>query len=596
MRDQSLTDLTCDVVVVGSGVAGLAAAVTAGHLGLNVVVIEKASVFGGTAAFSGGVLWVPNNHHAAAAGISDSLEEARAYLRDEAGEHYRPELVEAYLEQAPRMLKFFEENTHLKCQLYAYPDYHPDAPGGVQQGRSLVPYAFDIRALGKEMARLRRPLRTITFMGMMFSSSNNDLKHFFNATRSLKSLWHVTRRLSRHALELLRYRRGITAHGGNAAVARLARSAFDLGIPLHTGTRASRLLLQEGEVRGIEVLQGENRFRLMARRGVVLASGGFAQDTSRLQQIYPHVLRGGHQLSPTPTGGPTGDGIAMAEHIGAKFVRDYPNAAAWIPTSRVPLRRQTGVFPHLVDRYKPGLIMVNPRGERFCNEADSYHDVGIAMIARCQQGAETYAWQICDHRAIRRYGMGFAKPAPVPLSGYLRSGYLIRATTLTALAEKLGLPPGALEKSVARFNEDARQGTDSQFRRGESSYNRYLGDAEQKPNPCLSPLEEGPFYALRMEMGDLGTFCGLKTDGSARVLDSNDVPIPGLYAAGNEMASVMGGSYPGAGITLGPAATFGYIAAHHLAERTRHTSPHSPQEQTYDHTVQPAAARTADAG
>ncbi len=596
MNQQPLTDLTCDVVVVGSGVGGLSAAVTAGHLGLDAIVIEKAPVFGGTSAFSGGVLWIPDNHLAAAQGVSDSREAACTYIRQEAGHSYRPELVDAFLDNAPQMLKFFEQNTHLKCQLYGYPDYHPDAPGGVQQGRSLVPAPFDIRALGPDMARLRRPLRTITFMGMMFSSSNNDLKHFFNATRSLHSLWHVTKRLSRHMVELARYRRGITAHGGNAAVARLARSALDLGIPIHTGVTAQRLITHDGVVRGVEVSHRGRTLRLMARRGVVLASGGFAHDSARLKQLYPHVARGGAQLSPTPEDGPCGEGIAMAERVGAQFVSDYANAAAWIPASKVPLGRQTGVFPHLVDRYKPGLIMVTPDGKRFCNEADSYHDVGIAMIAHCQHQHQTFAWQICDHRALRRYGMGFAKPAPVPIGGYLRSGYLVRGRTLSELASKLNIPAATLENTVKTFNQDAQKGLDSQFGRGASSYNRYLGDAEHQPNPCLAPLEQGPFYAVRLEMGDLGTFCGLKTDGKAQVLDNHDQPIPGLFAAGNEMASVMGGSYPGAGITLGPAATFGYIAAHRLAQRPASTSLPLNSGDSYDSTFQPTAARTANAG
>lgn len=557
----------CDVLVIGSGVGGLSAAVTAGLNGLDVQVIEKDRVFGGTTAFSGGVLWIPDNHLARQQGINDSQAAARTYLQSEAGENFRPEVVDAFLKNGPEMLRFFEEKTRFRCNLYQYPDYHPDAPGGVMRGRSVVPEAFDIRELGDAMPRLRKPLRTITFMGMMFSSSNNDLKHFFNATRSLTSFAYVVKRLSRHLLEVARYGRGITANGGNAVVARLASSARDLGIPIHTGVAAKELIVERGIVRGVEVELNGERVRLFARRGVVLASGGFARDESRLKKLYPHVRRGGIQLSPTPPGVDTGDGIAMAERIGARFDDSYANGAAWIPASKVQIGRQSYVFPHLVDRYKPGFIMINRHGVRFCNEADSYHDVGIAMIETCRADTETFAWQICDRRALRKYGMGFAKPAPIPVSLYLKNGYLVEGKTLAELAQKMGVPTAAFEETVSRYNADARLGKDPQFGRGESAYNRYLGDATHQPNPCVAPIEQGPFYAVKLYMGDLGTFHGLKTDGEARVLDNQGLPIPGLYAAGNEMASMMGGSYPGAGITLGPAATFGYIAARSMAAR-----------------------------
>lgn len=562
----------CDVLVVGSGVGGLSAAVTAGLNGLDVQVIEKEAVFGGTTAFSGGVLWIPDNHLAQQQGIEDSPDAARTYLRSEAGESYRPELVEAFLQQAPQMLRVFEEKTHFRCNLYQYPDYHPDAPGGVMRGRSVVPEAFDIRQLGDDMKRLRKPLRTITFMGMMFSSSNNDLKHFFNATRSLTSFVYVLKRLSRHLLEIARYGRGITANGGNAVVARLACSARDLGVPIHTGMAVKELIVENGVVRGVVAERDGERVSLYAKRGVVLASGGFARDDERLKKLYPHVKRGGIQLSPTPPGADTGDGIAMAERIGARFDNSYPNGAAWIPVSKVQIGRQQFVFPHLVDRYKPGFIVVNRHGVRFCNEADSYHDVGIAMIETCRDDNETFAWQICDHKALRKYGMGFAKPAPLPVSLYTRNVYLLKGKTLTDLAEKMGVPVAALNHTVTAFNADARCGKDTQFGRGGSAYNRYLGDANHQPNPCVAPIEQGPFYAVKLFMGDLGTFHGLKTDGEARVLDLQGLPIPGLYAAGNEMASIMGGSYPGAGITLGPAATFGYIAANSLAARGETTA------------------------
>jgi succinate dehydrogenase/fumarate reductase flavoprotein subunit len=433
------------------------------------------------------------------------------------------------------------------------------------RGRSLVPETFDARRLGPELKRLRKPLRTITFMGMQFSSSNNDLKHFFNATRSIVSFLYVVKRLTRHVTELIRYGRGIQITGGNAVVGRLAKSAFDLKIPIRTGVAAKELIVENGIVKGVVAEKGGKTIRITARRGVVLATGGFARDVKRLASLYPHVKRGGEEISPTPPGIDTGDGIRMAEAIGANFEDSYPNAAAWIPASKVPIGKESYVFPHLVDRYKPGFIIVNRGGKRFCNEADSYHDVGAAMIKTCENDKETVAWEICDHTAIRKYGMGFAKPAPVPVFVYVNSGYLVKGRTIRELAQKTGIDPDTLEETVQRFNIGAQRGRDLEFHRGESAYNRYLGDADHKPNPCVAPIKDGPFYAVKLYMGDLGTFDGLKTDEHARVLNTSGQPIPGLYAAGNEMASVMGGSYPGAGITIGPGATFGYVAAQHIA-------------------------------
>lgn len=293
--------------------------------------------------------------------------------------------------------------------------------------------------------------------------------------------------------------------------------------------------------------------------------GGFPQDVRRRQALFPHAPNGTEHLSPAPPGN-TGDGLRLAESAGGRIADDLPNAAAWIPVSRVPYRNgETGVFPHLIDRYKPGIIAVTRRGKRFVNEADSYHDFGQAMQRTCRDEAEVTAWLVCDHRAVRRYGLGFVKPFPLPIWPHLRSGYLVRGRTLAELGQRAGIDATALESTVQSFNAGARNGQDAEFGKGSTAYNRYLGDATHKPNPCVAPLETGPFYAIKVVMGDLGTFAGIRTDRHARVLDSAGKSIPGLYAAGNDNSSIMGGSYPGGGITLGPAMTFGYIAGRHLA-------------------------------
>ncbi len=554
-----------DVLVIGSGAGGLAAAVTARKAGLDVAVLEKEPWFGGTTAFSGGILWVPGNAHAARNGIEDDKAAVHAYLKQEAGNHYRADVVDAYLENGPAMLDFFERETEVSFLPTLYPDYHPDAPGGVLVGRSVAAEAYDGRRLGREFKRLRPPLETITFMGMMFNSANTDLKHFFNFTRSATSAAYVARRLATHLGHMARYGRGVQLTSGNALAARLARSALDAGVPILTEVDVQSLVVEEGRVRGVTArIEGET-VRLEARRAVVLATGGFAHEAARLAKVYPHVARGGAHLSPVPEGN-VGDGIRMAERAGARFEAGYSSAAAWMPVSAVPLGGgKTGVFPHLVDRYKPGFIMVTRHGRRFTNESNSYHDVGLAMQKACEGEAETAAWLICDRRTIAKYGMGYAKPAPLPLTPHLRSGYLKRGRTLRELGVATGIDPDALEATVARFNEGAERGEDPEFGRGSTAFNRYLGDAEHRPNPCVGPIRSGPFYALKLIMGDLGTFDGVVTDAQARVLDASGRPIPGLYAVGNDAASMMGGAYPGAGITLGPAMTFGYVAARHIA-------------------------------
>jgi succinate dehydrogenase/fumarate reductase flavoprotein subunit len=547
----------CDVLVIGSGAGGLATAIVAKKHGLSVIVIEKEPVFGGTTAFSGGVLWIPGNRHGKVNNPADTREAARRYMKAETGNWFDEGAVDAFLDAGPKMLDWFERQTTVKFVPTLYPDYHPTVDGGVDVGRSVLAEAFDTSALGDNLKRLRPPLSTITFMGMMFNSSNADIKHFFNATKSLTAFTYVLKRLAAHAGEVARYGRGVQVTSGNALAARLAKSCFDLGIPILTETPALRLVKEADRVTGAEV-GGAEPGTIIARRGVVLACGGYAQDLARRADVYAHLRSSqtGH-YSPVPEGN-AGDGIRLGEAAGGAFDAEFPQPAAWMPVSRVPGK---GVFPHLLDRYKPGMIAVLSNGKRFTNESESYHDVGAAMIA----SGEAAARLICDHRTIRKYGLGHAKPAPMPLSLWLRSGYLKKGRTLAELAQACGIERAALEATVADFNRGAREGRDEAFHRGETSFNRYLADPENKPNPCVAPVEQGPFYAVKLEMGDLGTFDGLKTTVPGEVLDRAGAVIPGLFAVGNDRASIMGGNYPGAGITLGPAMTFGWITGRYLA-------------------------------
>lgn len=550
--------VSCDLVVVGSGAGGLSTAIAAKKAGLDVVVIEKAPVFGGTSAFSGGVLWVPlNSVH----GQADRAEEARRYLEAEAGNFFDADAVDAYLKYGPEMVDFFQRETEVQFVPAMHPDYHPDVVGGVDLGRSIAAAPYDASALGKELARLRPPLATITFIGMMFNSGNADLKHFFNATRSVRSAAYVARRLGSHMLDLARHGRGVKVTSGNALVARLAKTAFDLEIPILTDTPATGLLREDGRVAGVE--SGARVFR--ASRGVVLATGGFPHDAELVAQTYSHRRRGAAHHSPTPEEN-TGDGIRLARGLGGAFEPRFRNTASWMPVSLVPRRDGShGVFPHLVDRYKPGMIAVLANGKRFCNESNSYHDFGAALIAATEGESEASCWLICNRATLRKYGLGYAKPAPVPTAPYVANGYLKTGRTLAELAQATGIDAAGLEATVAAFDAGAAQGQDPEFGRGSTSFNRYLGDAEHKPNPNVGPVGQGPYYALQIHMGDLGTFDGLRTAVTGEVLDHAGAPIPGLYAVGNDRDSIMGGAYPGGGITLGPAMAFGYVTARHIA-------------------------------
>jgi succinate dehydrogenase/fumarate reductase flavoprotein subunit len=560
-------DIECDLLVVGSGAAGLATAITAKKRGLDVVVVEKEPVFGGTTALSGGVLWIPMGPHGRKQNPSDTREAVRTYMMQETGAYYDEAAVEAFLDNGPKMVEFFERETAMKFIPTLYPDYHPDVAGGVPIGRSILAEPYDIRGLGKDMARLKLPLKTITFIGMMFNSSNADLKHFFQVTKSLTSFLYVARRLANHIKELALYQRAINVTSGNALAARLAQSALDLGIPILTSSPAKEIVMERGRAVGARIGGEQGEYRITAPEGVVLACGGFPQDIKRIAKAYPHLQRGGEHLSPTPVSN-TGDGLAMAEAVGGTADIVFKDAAAWMPVSRVPFGNgEFGVFPHLLDRYKPGIIGVLRNGRRFTNESNSYHDVGAALIRACEGQKDTAMWLICDKPTMVKYGLGYAKPAPMPLGGLIRSGYLIKGKTLAELAQKTGIDPAGLDKEVREYNVSAVKGEDPTFGRGRTAFNRYLADPDNQPNPCVAPVRTGPFYAVKVIMGDLGTFDGIKTSVVGEVLRRDGSAIEGLYAVGNDRASIMGGNYPGAGITHGPNMTFGYITAHHIADR-----------------------------
>ena len=329
-----------------------------------------------------------------------------------------------------------------------------------------------------------------------------------------------------------------------------------------------------------------------ARKGVVLACGGFPHDVARRKALFPHAPTGNEHFSPGPTGN-TGDGLRLGESAGGHVNTSLPHAAAWVPVSQTTRKDgSNGVMPHFIDRAKPGVIAVTRAGKRFTNEGNSYHDFVQAMVAACNGEKEVSAYLICDHRTLRKYGLGCVAPFPLPIGRHLRTGYLLRGRTLSELAQKARIDAAALETTVTEYNRFAREGKDPVFGKGTKAYNRYQGDALHTPNPCVAPLEHGPYYALKLVVGDLGTYAGLQTDAHSRVLDASGKAIPGLYAVGNDICSIMGGNYPGAGITLGPALTFGYVAGCHLAGVPTHaTQTGAPSKQSADIARGPSVER-----
>lgn len=557
--------LECDLLVIGSGAGGLSAAVTAAHLGLKVVVAEKDPVFGGTTAWSGGWMWIPRNPLAEAAGIREPVDGPMTYLRHELGPHFDAPRVEAFLEHGPRMVRFFAGHTALEfIDGNAIPDFHGDTPGAREGGRSVCAAPFDGRRLGPHIGRLRPPLDLISLWGMGIASGA-DLRHFLNATRKPGSFLHVVRRVSRHLRDRLVHGRGMQLVNGNALVGRLMCSAVDLGVDLRESHSALSLVTEDGRVAGAVLGGPRGPVQVRTRQGVVLACGGFPHDVERRRNLFAYTATGReHWSAATPSC--TGDGLRLGESIGAVVDASLASPGAWAPVSLVPRPDgTTGAFPHLIERAKPGLIAVVRRGCRFTNEADSYHDFMRGLFGALEPGETVEAWLICDHRFIRRYGLGAVKPAPMPLGRFLRNGYLIRGRTPEELAGRCGIHPATLADTLRVWNAGAELGVDHAFGRGDSPYNRMQGDPEHRPNPCVAPIRQAPYYAVRVVPGSLGTFAGLRTDARARVLDSATRPIPGVYACGNDMTSVMGGMYPSGGITLGPAMTFGYIAAHHAA-------------------------------
>ncbi|MEX0407439.1 FAD-dependent oxidoreductase [Aquibium sp. LZ166] len=545
-----------DVVVVGSGAGGMTTAVVCAKHGLKVLVVEKADVFGGTTAYSGGVAWIPNHHHMKSVGVDDSRDKVLEYLKACLGNYYEATKIEAFVDNGPRMLEYVEADTELEFVPTPTPDYLPTKPGASRY-RGVLAREYDGSKLGPYFKKLRRPLPEFTVFDSM-QVAGADIVPLRKAFRTWSGFIHTTRMVANYMADRLRHGRSTRLVSGNALAGRLLKSAIDAGVTLWSETAAKEVLTEDGRVTGL-VVERDGRETKLAATAVVLASGGFGANREMREKFIP-MARDHVSIQPEAN---VGDGVLMGVRAGGELVEDNPSNGIYIPVSKV--RDKDGTvkrFPHImIDRYMPGSIGVDPTGRRFVNEADSYQHFVMTM----QQLGISKVHMIADRRFLRTYGMGLARPFPYPVRRWVENGYLIEAPTLAELARRIGVDAATLEQTVERFNKHAREGRDPDFARGDDAHSRFRGDQENKPNPSLAPILKPPFYAIALIPGDLSTVAGLRTDASARVLDGDGRAIAGLYAVGLDMNSMTRGLYPAGGSSLGPAMTFGYIAARDIA-------------------------------
>ena len=543
----------CDVVVVGSGAAGMTAALTAAHRGLAVIVVEKASHFGGSTARSGGGLWIPNNSVLRRAGVADTPQAAASYLTHLLGDSVPEPRRRALLGHGPAMLDLVRRLTPLEfAWVPGYADYYPELPGGMPEGRTIEPKPLDGHVLGDEMRRLN-PAYISSPGGLTITAA--DYRWLNLVARHPRGVLKVGRVLGRRVLGALRRQHTLVMGQALAAGLRAGLQARDVPVWLDTPLLE---LCRDGErITGVRVRQGRTEEELRARRGVVLACGGFEHNAA-MRERYQRAPIG--TAWTTGAAENTGDGIEAGLAAGAAV--DLMDDAWWGPS--IPL--SGGPYFCLSERTLPGCILVNAAGERFVNEAAPYVDAVHAMYDGHASGvSHVPSWLIADQRYRKRYTFAGLRPGQKFPGRWYKAAAVHTAASLDELAEAIGVPAEGLRSTVNAFNTAARAGRDERFGRGDSAYDRYYGDPTIKPNPCLAPLEVAPFHAVRIVPGDLGTKGGLCVDERSRVLREDGTVIPGLYAAGNVSASVMGHTYAGAGATIGPAMTGGYLAALDLA-------------------------------
>ncbi len=549
-------DVTVDFVIAGSGGGGLVAALAAADAGLEVLLLEKQALIGGSTCMSGGIFWIPNNPLLKAEGVADSYEDAMAHFEavvGDVGPCSSHERRHAFLTEGVAMTTFLQGQGVRLLTCPGYSDYYSNLKGGSDIGRGLEPVPWNGNTLGPWLPRLQPGLAQSLGMAV----KTNEARYLSNYNRSLRAFVTAARVAIRTVAAKATGRKVLT--NGASLVGQLLKIALDRGVPVWTEAPLEDLIVEEGRVVGVRTVRDGTPVSVRARKGVLISAGGFARNgPMRKQHGGDQPNEGKWSMS---NAGDTGEAIETAMKLGAQTA--LMDEAWWMP---LPRTGQFGQSTLDQARQRPRTIFVDADGRRFVNESNSYMEVGKAMYARDKTSKAVPCWLIFDDRYRKRYAHVRSHPGYFPKE-MLESGKLKRAATLAELAELCGIDADGLAETVDHFNENARRGVDPDFGRGESAYNRSLGDPNRKVvNPCLGPIDEAPFYACAILPGDIGTCGGLLTDEHARVLDQNDRPIAGLYATGNSTATVMGRKYLGPGASIANTMVFGYIAARHAAK------------------------------
>ncbi|MCP1470417.1 3-oxosteroid 1-dehydrogenase [Sphingobium sp. OAS761] len=553
-------DKEVDILVVGSGAGGLLAGLVGAHNRAEVLIVEKAELWGGTSATSGGGIWIPGSDVAKAAGFDDSLDDAFTYLRGLSADNVPDANIRAYVDNAAPMLRWVMANTPVQYMAFPYPDYHAENPGGSPTGyRTHLPMPIDGKVLGDEIRTLRFASPAASLFGYLNWHFSETSELLYRMKGWMKNL---VVNMGRYWFDLpfrLTSRKDRRLTLGNALVGGLRMSLDKIGVPLWLNAPLKELVRENGMVTGAIIEKDGKATRIGVRKGVVLAAGGFDKNQAMRDgnaPLYPKARYSGGVSSNT------GDSIRAGEAVGAGTMNLQSAWAA--PVFHVPGEDRGRLCT--IERALPGCMMVNQKGERYLNEAASYHIVGQQMARRqAEHGDADPSWMIFDHEYRHKFPMGPLYPLmPTMMHSKAVRSILKQGRSIAELAERIGIDPAALSATVARFNTHAAKGEDPEFHRGVAAYDKMYGDFRHGPNPCLRPLDKGPFYAMPIYPGDIGTNGGLLTDANGQVVDDAGAPIPGLYAVGNNAASAMGESYPGAGVTIGPAMTFGYVAARHM--------------------------------